>query len=173
MNIRKAVLSDIPGIAKVHVDSWRTTYKDILPKDYLDSLSYAQRIKLWENNMKSQNVYIAENKQRTIVGFSVGGKKATKGYHAYDGELYAIYILKEVQGKGVGRLLVQPVVKELIEQHINTMIVLVLEDNSSKHFYERLGAREIDTQRIKIAGTIVNELVYGWDDLGQLKGESE
>lgn len=32
MIIRKAKLDDATGIAKVHVDSWRTTYKGIIPE---------------------------------------------------------------------------------------------------------------------------------------------
>lgn len=40
MNIRKAVLADSKGIAKVHVDSWRTTYKNIIPDEFLKKLSY-------------------------------------------------------------------------------------------------------------------------------------
>jgi hypothetical protein len=43
MVIRKADIKDIPGIAKVHVDSWRTTYKGIVPETFLDSLSYESR----------------------------------------------------------------------------------------------------------------------------------
>lgn len=32
MNIRRAILTDASGIARVHVDSWRTTYKNIILK---------------------------------------------------------------------------------------------------------------------------------------------
>lgn len=39
MHIRKAAVEDAAAIAKVHVDSWRTTYKGIMPSDYLNSLS--------------------------------------------------------------------------------------------------------------------------------------
>lgn len=165
MEIRKAVFKDAPNIAKVHVDSWRTTYKDILAEDFLNNLSYDQRTKLWENNMEHQNVYVAENKQGKIVGFSVGGKRTTKNYEAFDGELFAIYIFKEEQGNGIGKLLMKPVVDELAEVGINNMMVLVLEDNPSRHFYEKLGARKVGALTIKIAGTVVNELVYGWDNL--------
>lgn len=168
MNIRKAEVNDARAIAEVHVDSWRTTYKDIVPKAYLDSLSYEQRAKLWEHNMEHQTVYVAENEQGQIVGFSVGGKKATKGYSTYAGELYAIYILESQQGKGLGRLLVKPVVNELSERNIQSMIVLVLADNPSKYFYEKLGAKQIDTVEIKIADMVLLELVYGWDDLEQV-----
>lgn len=165
MQIRKAVFKDAPNIAKVHVDSWRTTYKDILPEDYLSKLSYDQRTKQWENNMENQNVYVAENGQGKIIGFSVGGKRATEDYEAYDGELFAIYILEEEQGNGVGKLLLEPMVDDLTEAGINSMIVLVLEDNPSKRFYEKLGAEKINMLTIKMAGISVNELVYGWGDL--------
>lgn len=48
MNFREANIGDAPGIAKVHVDSWRSTYKGIIPQSFLDGLSYEQRTKLWE-----------------------------------------------------------------------------------------------------------------------------
>lgn len=41
--IRKAVASDAKGIAKVHVYSWRTTYANIVPDEYLTNLSYENR----------------------------------------------------------------------------------------------------------------------------------
>lgn len=168
MKVRKAVFADAPNIAKVHVDSWRTTYNGIMPEAYLAKLSYEQRTKLWESNMKQQTVYVAENGQGKIVGFSVGGKRTTKNYDAFAGELFAIYIMKEEQGKGIGKLLMQPVVGDLVEAEINSMIVLVLEDNPSKYFYEKLGARKIDTLTLKIAGELIKESVYGWDDLKNL-----
>jgi hypothetical protein len=40
MIIRRAELNDVVGIAKVHVDSWKTTYKDIVPDEFLIKLSY-------------------------------------------------------------------------------------------------------------------------------------
>lgn len=33
--IRQATIDDVYGIAKVHVDSWNTTYEKIVPKEYL------------------------------------------------------------------------------------------------------------------------------------------
>ncbi len=34
MNIRKATFSDAKGIAKVHVDSWKSTYINIIPDEF-------------------------------------------------------------------------------------------------------------------------------------------
>ncbi|TWT08917.1 GNAT family N-acetyltransferase [Planomicrobium sp. CPCC 101079] len=168
MKIRRAVISDAKGIAKVHVDSWKTTYAQILPASYLTSLSYEQRELLWLNNMESSEVFVAEGKDGEIVGFSTGGPERSGNYPKHIGELYAIYILEEYQRRGLGKALVQPVIEQLQQQNIDGMVVLGLEDNSSRSFYEALGAKEIDNISIKIAGTNLNELVYAWDNIRQI-----
>ncbi len=56
MNIRKAVLSDAKGIAKVHVDCWKTTYKYIVSDQYLNNLTYESREQLWKNNIPNGGV---------------------------------------------------------------------------------------------------------------------
>jgi len=168
MKIRKAVLADASGIAKVHVDSWRTTYSNIVPADYLNRLSYKSREQLWKKGIPNGGVYVAETSAGEIVGFSSGGKERTGNYPNYVGELYAIYILKEYQGNGLGKLLVKPLIEELQLQNISTMMVLVLEDNRSRLFYEALGAEKIDTIEVEFSGKIVKELVYGWSDIRKI-----
>ncbi|MEK3989983.1 MULTISPECIES: GNAT family N-acetyltransferase [Robertmurraya] len=164
MFIRKAIPADAKGIAKVHVDSWRTTYKHIFPDDYLQSLTYESREELWNGVIPNGHVYVAENHQGEIVGFSSGGKERTGDYPGYEGELYAIYILQEYQGKGIGRQLVKPLIEQFKNEGMNSMTVFVLEENPSKHFYQSLGATEIDRLKDTIAGKEVIELVYGWKD---------
>ena len=108
---------------------------------------------------------MAENKENDIVGFSSGGEERTGKYPSYSGELYAIYILKEYQRNGLGKLLVKPVIEELKQKNISTMIVKVLEDNDSYLFYEALGGEKIDTVEEQISGKKLNECVYGWEDI--------
>lgn len=164
MIIRKATLNDAKGIAKVHVDSWKTTYANIMPVEYLNQLSYEERERLWEKNMTNSDVFIAENAEGKIIGFSSGGKERSNNYPGYIGELYAIYILKEYQGNGLGKLLVKPIIKKLHQKNLFSMVVLVLEDNPSRLFYEALDGKKIDTIEINIAGKKLDELVYGWKD---------
>lgn len=167
MKVRKAVLSDARGIAKVHVDSWITTYKGIIPDEFLNNLTYESREQLWKKNIPIGNVFVAENQGR-IVGFSSGGKERSGKYQGFDGELSSVYILKEYQGKGIGRLLVEPIIAELEKMDIHAMLVLVLKDNNSRLFYEALGGKIIDTVEIEIAGKTLIELVYGWDDIRKI-----
>lgn len=165
MNIRKAMPADSKGIAKVHVDSWRTTYKNLFPDEYLQSISYESREELWNRSIPNGYVFVAENDKGEIIGFSSGGKERTGKYANYEGEIYAIYILQEYQGKGIGRQLVKSLIEQLTKVGIHSMTVLVLEENPSKHFYQSLGAKEIDQLQDTIAEKEVIELVYGWKDL--------
>lgn len=165
MKIRKAVQSDVSGIAQVHVDSWKTTYANIVPDEYLNNLTYEEREQLWKNIIPQSNVYVAETKEGKIIGFASGGKERSGKYPDNCGELYAIYILQEFQRKGLGKLLLKPIIEDLQRQNILTMLVLVLEDNRSRHFYESLGAKKIDTLKDEISGKKLNELVYSWDDI--------
>lgn len=168
MIIRAARLEDAKGIAIVHVDSWRTTYKNIIPDSFLDKLSYERREQLWMKNISNGHVFVAENKNGEIIGFSSGGKERSGKYGGYEGELSAIYLLKEYQGKGIGRSLARPVISRLIELGFESMLVLVLEDNKAKYFYEALGGKVIDRLEIEIAGRKLNELVYGWEDINRV-----
>ncbi len=46
-------------------------------------------------------------------------------------------------------------------QDIRSMIVLVLEKNSTRFFYESVEAKKIETIEIEMMGNKLNELVYG------------
>lgn len=165
MNIRKAVQGDAKGVAKVQVDSWQTTYKNIIPDEYLNKMTYESREQKWKDIISNQAVFIAETDDGEIIGFSNGGKERSGKYTNYSGELYAIYILEVHQRKGLGKLLLKPVIEDLKQNGIFSMTVLVLEENNSRIFYESLGAKKIDTIEVEILGKRLNELVYGWEDI--------
>lgn len=165
--IRKAKLEDAAGIAKVHVDSWRTTYKGIVSDTYLDSLSYEEREQNWKRGIEHNHIYIATDFNGEIVGFASGGKERTGKYVAYKGELYAIYLLEGQQGKAIGRKLFKAVVDDLKEKKLNSMLIWALEENPACLFYEKLGGKKIDTAEIEIDGQKLSEVAYGWDDLNR------
>jgi ribosomal protein S18 acetylase RimI-like enzyme len=160
MIIRKATSSDTPGIAKVQVDSWRSTYKGIIPNDFLDSLSYDKQEAKWNELIKNRKTitFVAENPLKQIIGFATGGPERT-GKYSYESELYAIYILKEYQRKGIGKQLIQGLIKE----GMSSFLVWVLADNPSRRFYEKLGGKKIGTESITIGGVDLDEVAYGLD----------
>lgn len=169
MKIRKATLEDAEGIAKVHVDSWRTTYKEIIPSSYLNNLSYVQRTELWRSNISKENnhVVVAGGDAGQIIGFADSWKRENN-ITEHSGDLTSIYLLEEYQGKGIGKMLLKELFNHYKEMAYEKIFVEVLEDNKTRYFYEHYGARLIDTAQIKINGEILNELIYEWDDVDEV-----
>ena len=169
MIIREANLNDVQAIARVHVDTWYTTYKGIIPESYLAKLSYQQREIAWQKIIEdtmssSQFVDVAENNSGEIIGFANGGKERT-GDRTYKGELYAIYILEVYQRQGIGYRLTLSAVDKLSELGFNSMLVWVLADNPACRFYETIGGQKVYEQQIERGGTKLREIAYGWQSL--------
>lgn len=165
MIIRTAKQEDAAHIAKVHVDSWRTTYNNIIPQSYLDKLSYEQRTTLWQNNLanSARNVFVAEENGE-IIGFVVGEKRDTNTEPGAT-DLSAIYLFEQWQGKGVGKLLLKQIMHTFKEQGFHKVYVEVLADNKSRDFYKYYGAEYVKTIAITFDGIPINEEVYAWNSV--------
>ena len=164
--VRPAELQDAAAIARVHVAAWRSTYRGLLPDDFLASLDEAGYEDRWRRIIAegSSRVFVAADSLE-VVGFASAGRERA-GENGYSGELYAIYVLREFQRRGHGRGLVQAVVGGLRELELPDMIVWVLRDNGgARSFYERLGGVYVRTQPITIGSALLQEVSYGWRSL--------
>ncbi|HEX6817938.1 MAG TPA: GNAT family N-acetyltransferase [Ktedonobacterales bacterium] len=179
MRIREATAEDARGIAEVQVASWQTTYRGLMPESYIASLSIDGRERSLARQLGEPEIatfgYVAEDDSRgtpaLIVGFALGGPRR-EGSADYDGELYAIYLLADTQGHGLGRQLVRAVTQHLAREGITSMLVWVLEANPSRHFYEALGGVLLPERLSFVAaGTPLVEVSYGWRDLASLARE--
>ena len=67
MPIREAESSDVKSMAKIHVQTWQTTYAGIVPSEYLFSLSYPARESWWrqvlEANAPAVGNFVAEDEE--------------------------------------------------------------------------------------------------------------
>ena len=164
--IRPALLDDAPAIARVHIESWRSTYRRLLAADFLDSLELSEYTNRWTRFIGdgTSRVYVAED-GGAVVGFASGGHERA-GEVAYSGELYAIYVLDAFQRRGHGLELVRAVVGGLQEMGLDDMIIWVLKDNRpARLFYERLGGVYVRTQPITVGSASLEEVSYGWPRL--------
>lgn len=166
--LKKATEEDTHEIAKVQVDSWRTTYKGIVSDDYLENLSYRKREEVWELAVVQNTTFLLENASGKVAGFAIGGPERSEEHLGYDGELYAMYLYEHAQGKGGGRMLFDAVVKDLLERGFESMVIAVLKDNPACEFYERMGGVAIGKEEISIGAGQHTELVYGWRNIKEL-----
>ncbi|MBZ0295764.1 MAG: GNAT family N-acetyltransferase [Anaerolineae bacterium] len=178
MRIRPARIDDAPGIAHVHVTSWRSAYAGIIPQTYLDDLSETRRAAFWTQQIdtpeKSTFIVVAEDDSGQIVGMASGGPERL-GVEGYTGEIYLIYLLADAQGQGIGRKLIHTSARHLLEAGFNSMMLWVLEDNHrAQRFYEAMGGQKLDqTQPHLIGGKVLIEISYGWPDIDLLAEKAE
>ena len=164
ISIRAATEHDAAAIAHVHVESWRTTYAGIVPDEYLANLNEAERALLWREWLtRDLEVYVAD-RDGEVAGFISGGR-IREPILTYDAELFAIYLLKQAQGQGIGTALLRELAGSLLRQGLTGMIVWVLEKNPAKHFYVKSSAQFVTCKEIEIGGVALSEVAYGWPDL--------
>lgn len=175
INYRKAKISDAPGIAKVLVDTWKSTYRGIISEKYLQRLSYRDKEENWRQRLENPThgaiIYVAETDLHEIVGFALVTLEKYNPVltipqpEMFKGELCAIYVLKDFQHREIGTELVKLVIKYFKTNDVNSMNVWVLKENTSRRFYEKLGGKYIGEQSIEIAGNNYIEIAYGWENI--------
>ena len=108
-------------------------------------------------------MFVAKD-ETDVFGFACGGR-LREALGSYDAELYAIYLLRERQGKGAGRSIFQALVTALQRAGYSSMALWVLKDNSAVRFYQHMGGKEIASKQIEMGGAQLEEIAFGWPRL--------
>jgi GNAT superfamily N-acetyltransferase len=107
-------------------------------------------------------VLVGTSADGRIVGFCDAGPNRGEPKD-FQGEVYAIYLLAEAQGQGLGRALFQQAVAWLMRNGWSSFLVWVLTGNTrARRFYEALGGTAAGEKPTAIAGTSYTEVAYGW-----------
>jgi GNAT superfamily N-acetyltransferase len=172
VTIREATCADAGGVARVQVDTWRSAYRGMVPDSYLDAMDPKESAERWGRGISNPEwrgfAFVAEDDRSEIVGFAVGGPQRSE-VAGYEGELNAIYVLDDRQGKGTGRSLAGAVARELLARGMRSMVVWVLTDNHpARRFYESLGGVWLRESEFDLDGLKLMETCYGWEDISAL-----
>jgi GNAT superfamily N-acetyltransferase len=164
MQIRPSQETDAHSISCVYIHTWQDTYLGLVPFDYLYSMSLSRLEHGFINELKSKKVisYVAEVAGE-VVGFVSGGYER-QGNDIYNGEIYALYVLKKHQRQGIGAELVSALANQLNHFGIYSMLVWVLEYNPYRRFYEKIDGMYLRKQRMPFSGEMLDTVAYGWID---------
>lgn len=166
MIFREASQDDLIGIAKVKIETWKTTYKGIISDTILDNLDLhkqAENFKELLPRKEDTKCLIVAEADGEIVGFAAGGVERD-GTYGVDGEIYAIYVLKEYQNQDIGKCLMKYAVEKLSEKGLTSFLVWVLERNPYRRFYEKLGGIQIDRKPLETCADSPFLVAYIWKD---------
>ena len=126
---------EIRGKAFVHWQSWHEAYPGMVSRDYLDRFTLEKAEKMafsWRDRL-----IVAKDGDR-VIGFVGYGDR---GAEAPDtGEIFALYVLAEYYGTGVGKQLMDAGLEQL--EGYPRKCLWVLKDNARAiRFYEKCGFR--------------------------------
>ena len=162
MNIKQATTEDAQTISNIHALSWKTAYKGLIPRQYLDELKddfWTDAFKGWikNNTLTAQLIY--ENE--LPVGCIAYGKSRDDKFPDW-GEIVSIYLLPEYFGKGHGKVLLATALADMKKVGYKNVYLWVLEDNlRARNFYERNGfSWNNDKLLFEIMGKPLTDLRY-------------
>lgn len=163
---REATVADALAVAKVHVQSWRESFAGIVPQTFLDKMSIENRARAFETGFAfdSYKMFVAETQENGIVGFADFGE-ARDNQSKFEAELYAIYLLRDFQRKGIGGKLFDLGVKYLVANNMNSLSLTALEASPYKRFYKKMGGQLVERKTTNIEGKSYATVIYGWNTL--------
>ncbi len=156
---RKVKITDIPSIVSLNIRVWQSAYKGIIDQDFLDARTNGKEnaIKRQEENFNNSSyVAVVDN---VIVGYAAYGKE--RSGKELTGEIYAIYIDEEMQGKGIGRMLVERCIEDLCTY--DYLHIWALKDNPNKSFYISLGGKEISRKYLTIGNQSLESVCFEYN----------
>lgn len=164
-HLRDATPEDIPALAALHVQTFNETHLDGRGGGPTHQLREQQ----WRDAFKpgSPTVFcvVIEDHRGELVGFA-RGTRHDGGVPGFLGELNKIYLLRRVQGRGLGRRLLYAATARFREAGIDSMLLFGDARSRAHGFYEAFGAERLYAANGAFHGG------YGWRDLEPLRTQS-
>ncbi|WP_293381828.1 GNAT family N-acetyltransferase [Phenylobacterium sp.] len=163
---------DAEDLARVHVTSWRETYRGLLPDAFLARMSEPGFARRFRRTLMAPEggVTLAAADRYGLVGYAQGGP--SRRNLAGEAEIATLYVLRAAQGHGLGKQLMTETARALAARGATSLMISVLRDNiRARGFYEHLGGQpEAARQEPGPGGRLLYEVAYRWTDIGSVAG---
>ncbi len=164
--------SDAEEMARVHVVSWRETYRGLLADAFLARMSepgFARRFRRGLTD-PGDSVTLVGADRFGLVAYAQGA--ASRRRVPGEAEISTLYVLRQAQGAGLGKQLMTSLARALATQGATSLMISVLRDNlRARGFYEHLGGEpEAARQEPGPGGRLLYEVAYRWADIRNLIG---
>jgi ribosomal protein S18 acetylase RimI-like enzyme len=165
--------ADAEALARVHVQSWRETYRGLLPDAYLARMSEPQHARRFAQALVRpgpDDVVLAAADRWGLVGYVQGGPSRRRVPD--EAEVATLYLVRAAQNRGLGGRLLADAARALAARGARSLVISVLRDNfGARGFYEHLGG-EAEPARLEPGpgGGMFHEVAYRWADIRGLFG---
>lgn len=163
LNLRPARPEDAGEVAEVHVRSWQSGYRGLLPDAYLDNLRPEDRVDRYAFAAADADAptTVVASRDGVICGFVTTGP--SQDLDILDGgEVLALYVDPDAWGRGVGRRLMARARMEFGRRGCTEAVLWVLVGNNrGARFYRADGWRPDGAERrVDVWNIAVDEIRY-------------
>jgi ribosomal protein S18 acetylase RimI-like enzyme len=157
ITITRASEEDIPAIQHIAYTTWPIVYGPIQSKEQLDyMLNLIYSTSLLKHQMENGSTFLLAKENNEVIAFAA---YFIKSFNIY--KLDKLYALQEQRGKGIGRLLINYIIKEITASGATALHLNVNRYNTSaQNFYKHLNFKIIKEEDIPIGeGYYMNDFV--------------
>jgi GNAT superfamily N-acetyltransferase len=146
IGLRNAAASDAALLARLHTESWRSAYADILDPHYLEHEMEGERRAHWQTHLAAVlsgqgQIYIAE-REGEVLGFVCALRERDLDWGGYIDNLH---VRPHLKGGGIGKVLLDAALGWLHSIGQAHAYLWVYEANlPARGFYEREGWRNAE-----------------------------
>ena len=163
MIVRRAGDGDRAAIAAIHAESWRDTYRGVLPDSLLDAEIDGIMAERWAAQpiTPADAVLVAES-EGAVLGFCA----SWDGESAYVDNLH---VRADARSQGLGRRLLAETARHFLAQgRSRAHLHVVVANPRARALYLALGGRPAGVVDKNLYGTMVPNERIEWDDLALL-----
>lgn len=153
VSIKIAGLEDIPVIGYLAYEIWPVAYRDILSFDqlqYMLHLIYSPS-SLEKQMTISKHQFLILSSDNQEVGFASFSKTEIPSTF----KLHKLYVKPQLQGKGLGKALLEKVIEITRTEGANRLQLNVNRFNKARSFYEKEGFHIIKEEQIDIGNQYI------------------
>lgn len=162
VRIRRARISDAPALAGIFRDSWRATYRGLIPHTHLENMIRRRGTARWRSAIRAGEMVLLMEYDGKNVGYATCGTARSRGAHK--GEIFEIYLLPDYQGLGFGEYLFEACRYRLDERRLKGLVVWALAENTGAvNFYWQLGGRPLTSAYERVGGIRLEKIAFAWD----------
>ncbi len=141
--IRTATLDDVEAFEAVRISTWKACFRGIVSDEFLDGLRLPrhriQRCRDVIEDSEGSAVFVACAGDR-FIGMGMAEQVSDASLESHIGEVRALYVHPDWQGRGVGRALLGALTMALRDRGYRAAVLWTLRDlTSTRRFYEATG----------------------------------
>lgn len=159
--VKKGTELDSEKVAKLKIENYKETYKNIFPNNFLNEMSFEKEKEKYVEGLKNRKVLLYYDEDK-VLGYIYYGKRKNhkEVLPDFDGEIYAIYVDVNYKNKGIGTILIKSALYDLMNEY-KKIILWCMDDNlQAIQFYKNRNFKKADKLEVEVGGKSLFESAF-------------